>query len=296
MDVSIIIPAKNEGNNLVKLLPEIRKLHPDAEIIVVNDGSTDNTSEIVRKYDCKCFSHKHSLGNGAAVKAGARIAKGETLIFMDGDGQHQPEDIQRLLNHKNEGFDMVVGARTAKSQASVGRLLGNHMFNRFASVMTGRTIKDLTSGFRAVDAKKFRQFLYLLPNGFSYPTTITMAFFRIGYQVDYLPITALSRSGKSNISIFKDGARFILIIMKIGALYSPMRLFFPISFVVFVTGITYYLYTYLTAGRFTNMSALLLTSSILIFLIGILSEQISSLHYIRSEDSPSAESKENSNE
>lgn len=279
MDVSIIIPAKNEGNNLAILLPDIRKLHPDAELIVVNDGSTDNTIEIVEKNKCRCINHKHSLGNGAAVKAGARAASGKTLVFMDGDGQHQPEDIQRLLDHKNEGFDMVIGARTAKSQASVGRLVGNHLFNRFASMMTGRVIKDLTSGFRAVDAKKFRKFLYLLPNGFSYPTTITMAFFRSGYQVDYLPITALQRTGKSNISLFKDGVRFILIIMKIGALFSPMRLFLPISMAMFAMGCSYYLYTYITAHRFTNMSALLLTSALLIFLIGIVSEQISSLHY-----------------
>lgn len=284
MSLSIIIPAKNEGQNLKLLLPEIRSRHPDAELIVVDDGSTDDTRDIASENGAICVSHKYSMGNGAAIKSGARKSTGATLVFLDGDGQHKPEDIQKLLDHKREGFDMVIGARPAQSQASIGRLVANQLYNRFASLMTGRDIKDLTSGFRAVDAKRFKQFLYLLPNGFSYPTTITMAFFRSGYQVDYIPITALPRTGKSKIKLAKDGVKFLIIIMKIGSLFSPMRLFFPISVAFFLVGIGYYLYTFLNYNRFTNMSALLLTSSLIIFLIGILSEQISSLHYRINED------------
>lgn len=279
MDLSIIIPAKNEATSLVSLLPDLKQRYPEAEIIVVDDGSTDKTRDVVIESGARCVSHHFSLGNGAAVKSGARASTGKTLVFMDGDGQHQPQDIERLLETYNKGFDMVIGARTAKSQASVGRLVANKLYNRFASLMTGRDIKDLTSGFRVVNARKFRKFLYLLPNGFSYPTTITMAFFRSGYQVCYEPITALRRSGSSNISLFKDGIRFLIIIMKIGALFSPMRLFLPISMGMFVIGASYYAYTYFFFSRFTNMSALMFTSSLLVFLIGIVSEQISSLHY-----------------
>jgi len=279
MDLSIIIPAKNEANSLVSLLPDLKQRYPEAEIIVVDDGSTDKTRDVVIENGARCVSHHFSLGNGAAIKSGARASTGKTLVFMDGDGQHQPQDIERLLETYNKGFDMVIGARTAKSQASIGRLVANKLYNRFASIMTGRDIKDLTSGFRVVNARKFRKFLYLLPNGFSYPTTITMAFFRSGYQVCYEPITALRRSGNSNISLFKDGIRFLIIIMKIGALFSPMRLFLPISMAMFAIGASYYAYTYFSSGRFTNMSALMFTSALLIFLIGIVSEQISSLHY-----------------
>lgn len=279
MELSIIIPAKNEANSLVTLLPDLKQRYPEAEIIVVDDGSTDKTRDVVIENGARCVSHHFSLGNGAAIKSGARASTGKTLVFMDGDGQHQPQDIERLLETYNKGFDMVIGARTAKSQASIGRLVANKLYNRFASMMTGRDIKDLTSGFRVVNARKFRKFLYLLPNGFSYPTTITMAFFRSGYQVCYEPITALRRSGNSNISLFKDGIRFLIIIMKIGALFSPMRLFLPISMGMFIIGASYYAYTYYFFGRFTNMSALMFTSALLIFLIGIVSEQISSLHY-----------------
>lgn len=279
MDLSIIIPAKNEADNLATLLPKIRKLHPDAELIVVDDGSSDKTRDKARENGAICIRHHYSMGNGAAIKSGARAAKGKILVFLDGDGQHSPDDITRLLDRKREGFDMVIGARDNKSQASFARLLANKFYNKFASWMTGRRILDLTSGFRAVDAKKFKTFLYLLPNGFSYPTTITMAFFRSGFQVDYLSITALPRTGNSKISIFRDGVKFLIIIMKIGALFSPMRLFFPISMLLFVVGSFYYGYTYYTAGRFTNMSAVIFLSSLTIFMLGIVSEQVSSLLY-----------------
>jgi len=279
LNLSIVIPAKNEAENLAILLPRIKELYPDAELIVVDDGSSDGTGDKARENGAVCIRHHFSLGNGAAIKSGARAARGKILVFLDGDGQHNPDDIEKLLNRKHDGFDMVIGARTNKSQASFARLLANKLYNRFASLMTGRKILDLTSGFRVVDAKKFKQFLYLLPNGFSYPTTITMAFFRSGYQVDYVPITTLSREGSSKISIFRDGIKFLIIIMKIGALFSPMRLFLPISLLLFVLGGIYYGYTYYTSGRFTNMSAVIFLSSITIFLIGIVSEQISSLHY-----------------
>ncbi len=280
-DISVVIPAKNEAKNLACLLPKLTKVLPDAEIIVVDDGSTDATIDICQQHQINVISHSYSMGNGAAVKTGARAAQGRTLVFMDADGQHDPAVISKLLLKLSEGFDMVVGARHADTHASIGRWGANAIYNRVAGWMVGRKIEDLTSGFRAVRADKFREFLHLLPNGFSYPTTITMAFFRSGYTVAYAPIHAHARGshGKSHINLLRDGTRFFLIIFKIGTLYSPLKVFFPVSLVHFLVGIGHYAYTYFSYGRFTNMSALLLIVSVLIFLIGLVSEQITMLLY-----------------
>jgi glycosyltransferase involved in cell wall biosynthesis len=279
-NLSLILPARNEAGGLRRLLPELVAVLPDAEIIVVNDGSDDDTLAVCAEFPVRVVSHPSPKGNGAAVKSGARAANGDVLIFMDADGQHKPEDIPALLEKFAAGYDMVVGARQTGSHAGTHRAVANDLFSRFATWMIQQTVEDLTSGFRVVKAKKFRKFLYLLPNGFSYPTTITMSFFRAGFSVAYLPIHTPRRStGKSHIRPMRDGARFLLIIIRIGTLYSPQKLFLPISAGFFMTGLGYYLYTYLSMGRFTNMSALLLISAILTFLIGIVSEQISALHY-----------------
>ena len=284
--ISVIIPAKNEAAGLGEILPHLKNILPGAEVIVVDDGSNDETATIARKHGARVLRHPYSLGNGASIKAGARAARGDILVFIDGDGQHDPRDIPKLLDTLHSGYTMVVGARLADGHANSWRRFANRAFNRLASIMTGFRILDLTSGFRVVWARPFRNFLYLLPNGFSYPTTITMAFFRSGLPVSYVPIRARPRhgSGSSNIRIFRDGLRFILIILKIGALFSPMRLFLPISLFLFLIGISYYIYTFVHYGRFTNMSALLFIAAMLTFLIGILSEQVSSLHYRNSEE------------
>lgn len=278
-DISIVIPARNEADSLEILLPLLLSRFADAEIIVVNDGSTDNTCQVADKYSITLLSHPYCMGNGAAIKTGARYATRDAILFMDGDGQHNPDDIPALVAKYQEGFDMVVGARTSGTHTSIVRRIANSFYNRLASLMTGYRIADLTSGFRLVNRRKFCRFLYLLPNGFSYPTTSTMAFFRSGFSVAYVPIHALKRKGKSKIRLLHDGLRFIVIILKIGALFSPMRLFLPISLFLFLVGNLYYAYTYFTSGRFTNMSAVIILSSLTIFLIGIVSEQISSLHY-----------------
>lgn len=277
---SLILPARNEAASLRTLLPELVKILPGAEIIIVDDGSDDDTREICAKFPVRVISHPYPKGNGAAVKSGARAANGDVLIFMDADGQHKPEDIPALLEKFAEGYDMVVGARQSGSHANAHRAVANDVFSRFATWMVQQPVEDLTSGFRVVKANKFRKFLYLLPNGFSYPTTITMSFFRAGFSVAYLPIhTPRRATGKSHIRPIRDGVRFLLIIIKVGTLYSPQKLFLPISAGFFLTGLAYYLYTFLSIGRFTNMSALLFISAILTFLIGIVSEQISALHY-----------------
>ncbi len=281
MKLSILLPAKNESKGLSLVLPQLKELYPEAEIIVVDDASTDDSIEIAKKYGVNVVAHPYSKGNGAAIKSGLRAAKGDTLVCMDADGQHLPQDIQKLLDKLNSGFDMAVGARNKKGQASIHRGMANKFYNWFASWMVGHNVEDLTSGFRAVRVNKFRKFLTLLPNRFSYPTTITMSFFRAGYSVGYVPIDVQQRlqGTQSHIRIWQDGIRFLLIIFKIGTLFSPLKLFFPISLAFFFTAASYYAYTFFTVGRFTNMSALLFTTSVLIFLMGLISEQITSLIY-----------------
>ena len=282
MRLSIVLPAKNESAAIGSTVAGIRQQYPDTaevEVLVVNDGSTDDTAAVAAAAGARVVHHPYSKGNGAAIKTGARAAQGEVLVFMDADGQHDPADIPRLLDQLSQGHDMVVGARQKGSQASVGRGLANGLYNRLASWMTGHKVEDLTSGFRAVRVDKFREFLYLLPNGFSYPTTSTMAFFRAGYSVAYVPIHAAKRIGKSHIRLLRDGTRFLLIIFKIGTLFSPLKIFAPVALVMFLLGTGWYGWTFFTLHRFTNMSALLYTGSVMTFMMGLISEQITALMY-----------------
>lgn len=281
--VSIVIPAKNEAENLRALLPALREAALATEIIVVDDGSEDKTIRVVEDQGAICVRHPYSMGNGAAIKSGARAATGDVIVFMDGDGQHRPEDVAKLLARLDEGFDMVVGSRAGSAQASIFRRMANAFYNWLSSRVAGHRVMDLTSGMRAVRADRFREFLYLLPNGFSYPTTITMCFFRAGYKVGYELIDVRQRKGKSHIRPLHDGFRFLIIIFKIGTLYSPLKLFTPLAGVIFLLGIAYYAFTFVMFGRFTNMSALLLTLSFLVFLIGLVSEQVTTLLYALNE-------------
>jgi len=282
MPLSIVIPAKNESGAIGIVVTTALKQFPDAEVIVVDDGSSDDTAKVASEAGAKVVSHPESLGNGAAVKSGARVATGDLIAFMDGDGQHDARELVPLIKSLDEGYEMAIGARTSGSHANVGRLFANGLYNGIASIMSGRKILDLTSGFRVARAEKFKQFLYLLPNGFSYPTTITMAFLRSGYPITFEPISAAKRIGESHIRPIRDGVRFMIIIFKVATLYSPLKIFLPASGLFFVTGIGYYAYTYLTMGRFTNMSMLLFSASVIVFLIGLISEQITALTYSRS--------------
>ncbi len=234
--VSVIIPSFNEGASLGDLIRKITALHPDFEVIVVNDGSTDDTAAVAKDSGAIVYSHPYNIGNGAAIKSGIRIASGDILVLMDGDGQHSPEDIEALLAHFPD-YDMVVGARSKEHHASWSRSLGNRIYNRFASYVAKFPVMDLTSGFRAIKAELACNLLYLLPNTYSYPTTMTLGVLRSGKSVKYVAIHAETRkSGKSNIKLTRDGVRFFMIIIKICALYSPLRIFLPVSAFLFALG------------------------------------------------------------
>ena len=287
--ISVIIPAYNEASTIGDIVSRIRTLYPDFEIIVVNDGSADETATSARNAGAKVFSHPYNIGNGAAIKSGIRTASGDILVFMDADLQHNPEYIETMLNYFPD-YDMVVGARSRKDQTSLGRSIGNKIYNWLASYVAKFNVQDLTSGFRAIKSDIAHQFLYLLPNSYSYPTTLTLAVLRTGRILKYIPITVkVRKAGKSDIKIFKDGVRFFMIIVKICTLFSPFRIFLPVSFFLFCLGVSYYMYTFLAWGRFTNMSALLFTTSIIIFMMGLISEQICQMRFERRERGITAE-------
>jgi glycosyltransferase involved in cell wall biosynthesis len=277
-EVTILLPAFNEEGIIGSTIRKIKELHPDFEILVVDDGSTDNTLKEAMDAGANVWPHPYNIGNGAAIKTGLRVAKGEWIIMMDADSQHNPEDISRLLEHKDH-YDMVIGARTKKSETSLHRDVANYFYNKFATYVTKFKIDDLTSGFRLVKKSTAGQYINLLPNTFSYPTTLTMSYLRSGRSVKYISIEVKKRVGSSKIKLVEDGIRFFLIISKIATLFSPFRIFLPISVFLFCIGIAYYCYTFFTQGRFTNMSALLISTSIIVFMIGLVSEQISQLRY-----------------
>ncbi len=286
LTITLIIPAYNEEQSIGNVVSKVKILHPDFDVVVVNDGSTDDTANVAEKAGARVFSHPYNMGNGAAVKSGIRAATGEILVFMDGDGQHSPDDIEKLLYYLPT-YDMVVAARSNKDQASYGRALANNAYNKLARYVAKFPIKDLTSGFRAIKAELAQKYLYLLPNTYSYPTTLTLSVLRNGRSVKYIPIRIKKRvKGTSNIRTFRDGVRFLMIITKICTLFSPLRVFLPVCGTTFLFGVINYIYSYLSKGRFTNMSVLMLTTSILIFMLGLISEQICQMRYERSEGYP----------
>lgn len=286
--ISVVIPAYNEKEGIATVVTNIRNAldvtRRSYEILVVDDGSEDGTADSAREAGAWVISHPYNIGNGAAVKTGIRNARGEILVILDGDGQHDPADINRLLE-KIGPYDMVVGARTRESETSLHRSLANRIYNRLATYVCRRKIEDLTSGFRAIKANIARGFAYLLPNTFSYPTTITLAVVRSGYSLAYVPIRSGKRSGKSKIKLFRDGVRFFLIIVKIATFFSPMRIFIPVSAAMFLTGFIWGLVKIVVyGGRYGPTSAMLMTMAVVVFMVGLVSEQVAQLRFDRSED------------
>ena len=276
--VSIVIPAFNEAASIADVVGALRGAASWREIVVVDDGSGDGTSERAAAAGAIVIRHPYNKGNGAAVKSGIRRATGEYVLIMDADGQHPPEDACRLVARLGE-YDLVVGARADATQASAMRRAGNAFLNRVASFLTDRSIPDLTSGFRGARRECLREFLHLLPNGFSTPTTTTLAFIKAGYNVAFEPIHARRRSGQSKIRLARDGARFFVIILKIITLFSPLRIFLPVSAAAFVVGAAYALWTIYWQSHVANSSVLLIMFAVIVFLVGLISEQISALRF-----------------
>ncbi len=273
---TVIVPAFNEAHSVASLVNSLRQQARWLEILVVDDGSTDGTGDAAAAAGARVLHHPYNKGNGAAVKTGLRNAAGTYILIVDADGQHQPHDTLRLVNQLDR-YELVVGARSADSQASWSRRIGNHWLNRTASYLTGHPIPDLTSGFRAAHRDCMLEFIHLYPNGFSTPTTSTMSFIRAGYSVRFEPIVAAQRLGTSKIRLGSDGARFVLILLKVMTIFSPLRLFVPVSGALFALGAAYAAWTIATQSHVTNSSVLLILSSIVILLIGLVSEQIASL-------------------
>lgn len=287
VDVSVIIPAFNEaaviGNVVRGIYQVLEQTGYSFEVLVVDDGSSDETAKTAKDAGALVIKHPYNIGNGAAVKAGVRRAQGSVLILMDGDGQHNPEDIPRFLELMHE-FDMVVGARIRESETALHRDLANQIYNIFASYICHRQIQDLTSGFRAIRANVATGFVYLLPNTFSYPTTITLAVIRAGHSLNYIPIKTVQRVGRSKIHLIKDGIRFLTILLRIAVFFAPLRVFVPLSGVLFLSGFGWYVYAVFFVGRaFPTMSILTILTSIIIFSIGLISEQITQLRYEHTE-------------
>lgn len=275
---SVIVPAFNEGEAIAAVVAALRAGAPWHEIVVVDDGSKDDTGAQARAAGAIVVRHPYNKGNGAAVKSGIRRATGEHVLIVDGDGQHKPADAARLVSRLGE-YDLVVGARSAATQATAARRTGNALLNRLASFLTDREIPDLTSGFRAARRACLMEFLHLLPNGFSTPTTTTLAFIKAGYSVAFEPIEAEQRVGKSKIRLARDGAKFFLILLKIVTIFSPLRVFVPVSLVTFGIGSLYAIWTIWTQSHVTNSSVLLIMLAVVIFLVGLVSEQISALRF-----------------
>ena len=275
---SVIVPAFNEGAAIAVVVAALKGGASWHEVIVVDDGSSDDTGERAREAGAIVVRHPYNKGNGAAVKSGVRRATGANILIVDGDGQHRPGDAQRLVSRLGE-YDLVIGARSSATQATSARRVGNAALNRLASYLTERQIPDLTSGFRAARRECLLEFLHLLPNGFSTPTTTTLAFLKAGYSVTFEPIEAEQRVGTSKIRLARDGAKFFLILLKIITIFSPLKVFVPVSVVTFATGSLYAVWTIWTQSHITNSSVLLIMLAVVIFLVGLVSEQISALRF-----------------
>ncbi|MGD8814958.1 MAG: glycosyltransferase family 2 protein [Anaerolineales bacterium] len=289
INTSVIIPVYREAEIIKQLVEEthqvMRTIGDPYEIIVVDDGSEDRSAEFARQANANVFSHPHNLGNGAAIKTGIRNARGRILVTMDGDGQHSPQDISRLMKEMDR-YEMVVGARRRGSSTSVHRATANAIYNLLATYVCGMKIEDLTSGFRAIKSEIARNFLYLLPNTFSYPTTLTMAVIRSGFSMRYIPILTAPRHGtsRSKIKLLEDGSRFLMIILRIATFFSPLKIFVPASLMLFLTGFGYGLFKVIVLGtRYGPTSAMMMTVAGLVFLVGLVSEQIAQLRFDRSE-------------
>lgn len=280
VELSIILPVYNEKGVIDNIYPRIvdifSKWEIAKELLIIDDGSDEVLSLDLLVPWARIIRHSVNMGNGAAIKTGIRNAKGEKCVIMDADGQHLPEDAIKLVE-KLDQYVLVVGARDFKTTGTFHRNLANQIYSKLASYTSGAQIPDLTSGIRAFRREEVLQIIHLFPNRFSCPTTMTLGLIYLGYQVGFQRINVMKRDGKSKIRIFSDGTRFLLVILKISTLFSPLKIFFPLSLSLFLLGLINYFSVLIFWHRFSLWSVVLLTNAITIFMIGLVAEEISSL-------------------
>jgi len=278
VNVAVVLPVYNEAECIGGLIERIKKVNSAFEVIVVDDASGDNSAQVARSAGARVVTHPYNRGNGASIKTGVRSTDRDIVVLMDADGQHNPEDIPGLLKFLPE-YDMVVGARSRNAKVSKYRGLGNFLLKKIAEFLSEHKIADLTSGFRAVKRAKFLEMIYLLPERYSYPTTITIAFFKSGLLIKYVMLDTIGRrsKGASNIKPIRDGLRIIKIILRIIMLFDPQKVFFPLSMFLIFSGLVFAAYTIICFASIRNFSVTMILAGIFTFLFGLLAEQISLL-------------------
>jgi glycosyltransferase involved in cell wall biosynthesis len=282
---SVVIPAYNEGPRVGAIVRAIRERLPQAEIIVVDDASGDDTSAQAAAAGARVITRPHNVGNGAGVKTGVRAASGEVVVVMDADGQHDPDDLPRLLDHVGR-YDMVVATRLDReSQENAVRWLGNGAVNAFGSYLVGMPMLDLTSGYRAFKREVLLEFLHLLPNSFGWPNTSAMALAKAGYHIRFEPVAMRRRQGgRSTQKLFKNGIRNLLIMLRMVSLFAPLRVYFPVALAMFALSLLAYVASVAVNGvwlKIPNATAALFVGGIVVFMFGLLAEQIAGLRFQR---------------
>jgi len=273
-ECTIIIPAYNEEEGIRSVINGLKSMPDKYEILVVDDGSTDNTFKIASETGVRVIRQPYNKGYGAALKTGIRNAKSNLVLFMDADGQHQTSDIKEIMRYTGN-YDMVVGARTKRTKISFLRKPGKKILAIIANYLAGMKIPDLNSGFRVIKKDVVMEFMHILPNSFSFTTTITLGCIMAGYSIKYVPINMLERVGTSKINPFRDGSRFILLMIRTIMLFNPLKIFLPISVIIFLLGISDLTYELIYYFNVSSLSILLFLSSLIVFFIGIMADQIS---------------------
>jgi len=273
-DVTIVLPAYNEAEALAKILGELKKKYKEAQVLVVDDGSTDRTAEVARKAGVTAVSHPYNKGYGAALKTGARAAKTEYVLYFDSDGQFFTDDINAVAAERNK-YDMVIGARPKEFTM---KDMGRRVMKAMASYLSGKKIPDINCGFRLIRRQRVLDFMSILPDGFSFTTTITLAMLQAGDSVKFQPVRVKPReSGKSGIKKMRHGLRFMLYILRMVMLFNPLKVFLPVSLALFAVGFPVFAYFLLFQAHVSQTSLMLILFSLMTFLFGLVADAISVL-------------------
>jgi glycosyltransferase involved in cell wall biosynthesis len=280
VDVSIVIPAYNEGEAIGETLTDLFSVIGEStrryEVIVIDDGSADDTGAMAESNGARVVRHRKNKGYGAALKTGVLASQAEIVVFYDADNQFDPKDIERIVEEAKDA-DAVLGARTSKSYAPFSRKGGKKLLSWLANYLSRQKIPDLNCGLRAIHRDVLLGYLHLLPNGFSASTTTTLVLLREGYDVKFVPITVKKRIGKSTVRPLQDGMDTALLVVRLTTLLDPFRVFGPMSFFFFVFGCVWGL-RYLIHGKGLSIASLfLLVSSVIIFFFGLVADQVASL-------------------